>query len=161
MGFVFWFLTNTEKQSCHTGKNQTLTNIIKTFKTTVDKLKHCFQHIFLNVSCNAHNVPDSSSIQTKTEDSQVYLSRNLHLNLDKVGGLSDSASALQEGLRYVCDSFDSVTNTVCVYISFFEEVCLQKTPSDQNKHAKPWLPKELQILWNIKEHAHKKGIIDE
>lgn len=96
----------------------------------------------------------------KTEDRPISLNHNL--KLETVGVLSDTASALLGGLRYVSGSFDTFTNALSFYISPpWRRVPSEAEPGDKNKRAKPRLTRELQILWNIKEQAHKKGITDE
>lgn len=51
----------------------------------------------------------------KTEDRPISLNHNLKLKT--VGVLSDTASALLGGLRYVSGSFDTFTNALSFYIS--------------------------------------------
>lgn len=65
---------------------------------------------------------------------------------DTVGGLSDTASALLGGLRYVSGSSDTFTKyCLLLYISVFEGAGLQKKPGDKYKRAKPRLARELEI----------------
>lgn len=109
-----------------------------------DKLKLCCQNSISTISRTAAslNVPDSSSIQTKTEGRPIYLNDNLN---------QDGASVLQGALRYVSDISDTFINPICICIS----------SSFKSKHAKPWLMREFRIQWNIKEVVHKKTNTDE
>lgn len=127
----------------------------------LDKLKHCCQNISSTISLKAasHNVPDSSR-QKKVKTAQSIWTTIWSWTPETVGGLSDAAPMLLGGLRYVSGSFDTFTNAVCFYISVsLKTRAFRRNPATETSVPSHEFTREL--LWNIKERAHEKGITDE
>ncbi len=131
--------------------NMSCTHIIKSLANTADVRqikpllsKHFFhplKEISLTQCPRQLQHPDK-----KLKTAQSLWSTIWSWTPDTVGGLSDAASALLGGLRYVSGSSDTFTKCcLLLYISVFEGAGLQKKPSDKNKCAKPQLTRELEI----------------